>query len=141
MDDLLGKMIGECSKNFKKRMDFELEKKGIPTSYVYIIHYLEKNQNEVIVQSDICDFLSYKASSVSATLTNMENDGLISRTKDINDGRKLLISFTKKGIEKSKEIKELFIKIESEISDVFSKEDKDIFIGYINKMNSVLERR
>ena len=108
----LGMQINILSNLFRQAVAEEARQKGIPCSYFPIIRYLKMNEQKNITQSDICDFLHFKPSSISVTLQSMENEGLLTRFKSPDDNRKTYVKLSEKGQESDRKIRLSYSKIE-----------------------------
>ena len=65
-----------------------------------ILHILEKERS--IGQKDLQQMLKIKSGSVSEILTKLEKEGLIERSRDEADRRRVIITMTQKGREHAK---------------------------------------
>ncbi len=141
MNELIGFKINELAHKFRKAVREESERNGIPSSYFHVINCIGMIDENKINQKDISEFLKYKPSTISITLSNMENDGLIERVKDDNDNRNTLVKLTKKGEELSKKIKEIFMVIEDKLTNSLDKNELECFSKITVKLVETLERR
>ncbi len=135
----IGYRIKEVSKLFGETVKSKVIKSGMSVTQFQIIKFLDKNRNLEITQKDICDFLKMKASTISITLSNLENDKLIARKKSLNDNRKTIISLTDKGEEQSKKFKKLFKEVDSLMESAITDEELQIFNVILDKMIEVLK--
>ena len=117
----------------------DAEKSGINMTELWIIRYLADNRNIETTQKDICDLLKMKAPTISITLTNLENEGLILRNKSLKDSRKTIITLTDDGINKSIECKEIFLRINKALEESISKDDLNTFYKVLESFQKVLE--
>ena len=62
---------------FQNSVAEEAHKQGVSLTYFPIIRFLRVNAENNITQSDIANYLNFKAPSISKTLKNMEADGLL----------------------------------------------------------------
>ena len=64
-----------------------------------------------------------KAPTISLTLQEMEREGYIKRNKSSTDGRVSYICITEKGLNKNKQIQNLFKSVDRKIEDFLSEEE------------------
>ena len=122
-------------KNINKNIIKEVSSE---TNYRYIFMVLASNKNG-LTQSEICDLVHLKKSSVSELLQQMENEELIVRVKDEADNRKSIVKLTCKGKSLDKKIKEAFKKYELVMSDCLSTTEKENLKSYILRMKQALQ--
>ena len=75
--------------------------------------------------------MGMESTSLSRTLKTMENQGLIRREPNPNDGRGVLIKLTKEGLEKRSLSKEVVIQFNQSIEKVVSEKDLESFYKVI----------
>ena len=133
-----GYMFHEINKIFMENVKNETKMIGINPTYRYIFMVLASNKNG-LTQSEICDLVHLKKSSVSELLQQMENEELIVRVKDEADNRKSIVKLTCKGKSLDKKIKEAFKKYELVMSDCLSTAEKENLKSYILRMKQALQ--
>ena len=106
----------EVNKLFINNIKNESEMLGINPSYRYVFMALKNNENG-LSQSEICEIVHFKKSSISLLLQQMENEELISRHKSELDSRQTIVKLTEKGIALDEKIKNIFIKCEQKMID------------------------
>ena len=75
--------------------------------------------------------MGMESTSLSRTLKTMENQGLIRREPNPNDGRGVLIKLTKEGLEKRSLSKEVVIQFNQSIEKAVSEKDLESFYKVI----------
>jgi DNA-binding MarR family transcriptional regulator len=75
--------------------------------------------------------MGMESTSLSRTLKTMENQGLIRREPNPDDGRGVLIKLTKEGLEKRSLSKEVVIQFNQSIEKVVSEKDLESFYKVI----------
>ncbi len=83
----------------------DIAEKGIIHSFLErerILKIIDISEN--ISQRKLAQIISISPQSISETLTKLENDGYITRTKNQNDKRETLIFLTENGRQRLKEI-------------------------------------
>lgn len=140
MSKLFGYKIGQIAHGFKQAVRNECEKRGIPSSYFHILKCLGSHDGKVS-QSKIVEYAKFKKSTVSQTLSSMENEGLIVRVKDVDDARITYIELTKEGRKEALKIKDVFETIEGELNKSLTEDDMDKLNIVLDKLIVSLERR
>ena len=75
--------------------------------------------------------MGMESTSLSRTLKTMENQGLIRREPNPDDGRSVLIKLTKEGLEKRTLSKEVVIQFNQSIQEAVSEKDLESFYKVI----------
>jgi DNA-binding MarR family transcriptional regulator len=85
--------------------------------------------------------MGVESTSLSRTLKTMETKGLITREKNPNDGRSVLIHLTEFGIEMRKFSKYVVLSFNDAIKDNISEEDLNTFIKVTDKINELISEK
>jgi len=85
--------------------------------------------------------MGMESTSLSRTLKTMENQGLIRREPNPEDGRSVLIKLTKEGLEKRSLSKEVVIQFNQSIAEAVSEEDLKSFYKVIELILSKVQDR
>lgn len=104
-----------------------------------VILYLIKNKERDIFQRDIEEEFGIRRSSVSATLSNLEEKGYIKRSSVSQDARLKKITVTDKGEKIVEESMKIINEFEKELISQITKEELDIFYRVLNKLASVAD--
>ena len=131
-------LFHEINKMFINNVKTELEKIGINPTYRFIFHVLTNNSDGVN-QSEICKYTHLKAPSISLTLQQMENEGLIVKEKSKSDSRSTIVKLTSKGYQLDNKLKEIFKKYEDNIINSLTKEELGNLLVYIDKIKNSLK--
>lgn len=129
----IGVYLTLLGKHFKTSVHEECDKVNINGTYSSIIMVLSRNK-EGISQNMIAERSRLAGPTVSLTLRNMEQEGLIEKCVCSNDSRKVIVKLTKKGLEIDEKIGECFRKVEEQMEKDISKEEILQFKNIINKM-------
>lgn len=135
----IGYRLNESARLFNEVVKKQMTSRGISRTYFQILKYLESHNDEEITQKMICDFLMMKPSTISITLQGMENEGLIKRSKDQNDSRKMIIRLTDVGEQKSKEFKSIFKACDDILLSAISKEEESVLYEILDKLNMKMD--
>jgi DNA-binding MarR family transcriptional regulator len=82
--------------------------------------------------------MGVESTSLSRTLKTMETKGLITRKKNPNDGRSVLINLTEFGVEMREFSKYVVLSFNEAIKDNISEEDLNTFIKVTDKINELI---
>lgn len=133
----LGLQLREFSKLFKEIIRQETLRYGINVSYLYVLRILSQNPDG-LNQRSISTMLHLKAPTISITLQNMEQEGLLIRSKNSDDGRNVIVKLTDKGVEKNQEIRSIFQKVEASLLSALSAEEYLTFLSLLEKLKEKL---
>mgnify|MGYP003414935488 CR=1 FL=1 len=131
-------MFHEINKLFFENIKNETKMIGINPTYRFIFMVLSQNKDG-LTQSEICNLVHLKKSSVSELLQQMENEELIIREKSNLDNRKTIVKLTNKGKSLDNKIKSVFKKYELIMSSSLSDKEKENLISYINRLKNALK--
>ncbi|MDB4297431.1 MarR family transcriptional regulator [Flavobacteriaceae bacterium] len=82
--------------------------------------------------------MGIEPTSLSRTLKKMEENGLIYREKNPNDGRGVFIKLTDKGKEKREISKQIILTFDNKVRENLSQEQIDNFIEVTNVINELV---
>lgn len=114
----------------KNDLNNKLKPYDLTASQIIILKYLYDNKDNVVIQKDICEFLSLKHSTIISILKRLEKKELI--TKKTQYKSEILI--TDKGIKllESAKVKTGFV--ENRLLKGFSKEEKEELSDYLDRI-------
>lgn len=140
MNDTIS-LIKSIDRKIRKSMD--LDQKFFVDNKVtkvqsFIIGFLYKNEGE-IYQKDIEEHFKISKASASELLNSMEENELIIRETSPKDGRLKSIKLTERGKSVHIYVMERLSLIEEEMLKGLSKEEKEILISLLTKLNDRLE--
>jgi len=82
-----------------------------------------------------------EATSLSRTLKTMEEKGLITRKKNPDDGRSVLICLTKFGLEMRDFSKGVVFKFDSAVKENITKIKLEIFVDVLHSINDIVSNK
>lgn len=139
MDRRIGKDIHIVSNKICRKMDQLTGRFDCTHSQFTVILYLIKNRERDVFQRDIEEEFGIRRSSVSATLSNLEEKGYIKRSSVSQDARLKKITVTDKGEKIVEESMKNINEFEKELISQITKEELDIFYRVLNKLASVAD--
>lgn len=81
--------------------------------------------------------MGIEPTSLSRTLKNLEERGLIARKPNPEDGRSVLIILTEEGLKMRDVSKEVVLKFNEALSENISDDEMKVFLKVIQKINSI----
>lgn len=81
--------------------------------------------------------MGIEPTSLSRTLKNLEERGLIIRKPNPDDGRSVLIILTEDGLKMRDVSKEVVLSFYDALNEKISQEELDVFYGVLQKINSI----
>ncbi|WP_010522829.1 MarR family winged helix-turn-helix transcriptional regulator [Aquimarina agarivorans] len=85
--------------------------------------------------------MGMEATSLSRTLKTMEEKGLITRSKNPDDGRSVLIGLTDFGVEMREFSKEVVFKFDNAVKDAVPSDKLDTFIEVFHTINELISNK
>ncbi|VYT71834.1 MarR family transcriptional regulator [Clostridium tertium] len=135
----VGRQINKLSHKIKRRIGKVGLEHGISGMQVKILGFIYINSSKRdIFQKNIEEEFDIRRSSVTSVLNLMEKNELIKRCSVSEDARLKKIIITDKGIEVNKLVYKEIVKIEEIISNTLSKDELDIFICNLERLNKNL---
>ncbi|SEP59421.1 DNA-binding transcriptional regulator, MarR family [Virgibacillus subterraneus] len=111
---------------------------GITPPQMMILHYLYKNKERKV--SDISKHLNLAASTVSSILDRLERNELITRERNKDDKRVVLISLSNKAIEIKASLNMGISEFMEDMTQTASDEEVEKIINGLTLMKEVLNR-
>jgi len=101
----------------------------------FILFYVSKHQGDAI-PSEISNAMGISTARIAAALNNLENKGLITRTIDVNDRRRILIKLTDAGQEHVKQHHEMVMKITTRMLEYLGEDDAKELVRIMKKLSA-----
>ena len=141
MEKSIGFMLRKLSRYVKHNMFHRI---GDATNHqvthiqARVLCYLEwkQDEKEVVYQKNIEEFLSVSKSTASELISNLENNGYISRVKEENDGRLRKIILLEKGYETNKVIGKTIQDFEKKLQSKLTEDELENFFRIVDKLVS-----
>ena len=99
-----------------------LDSCGVPKEFGPFLMTIARNEGST--QSEIADKMNFTAATVSVTLQKMLDSGYISKSVDETDSRQIRIFLTKKGRNKSEEMRSIFKELEEKLVEPLTDSEK-----------------
>jgi DNA-binding MarR family transcriptional regulator len=122
----------------KKRADESIKELGLNAQQGKVIDYIYENPNNHIIQMDLADRFHLSRASITSMLQALEQKGLIERKIPANNERQKNIYVLPKAIELIEDFQDSFRKVEEEIVQVLTDEEKEVLKNMLIKINERL---
>ncbi|MNN62316.1 HTH-type transcriptional regulator MhqR [compost metagenome] len=119
----------------KKRADESIKELGLNAQQGKVIDYIYKNQDNHIIQKDLADRFHLRGASITSMLQGLEQKGFIERKIPANNERQKNIYVLPKAIELIEDFQDSFQRVEQEIVQVLSDEEKQVLKKLLIKIN------
>ena len=103
-----------------------------------IIYHLA--QQKGLNQKELVEKLNITPASVSSLVNQMESEGLLVKVQDEKDARKFSLSLTGKGQSMVSQVIDSWLKIQEEITEGFTDEEKATFLRLLKHVKQNLDR-
>lgn len=137
-DMSLSELLATVCRLAALRLRVCIEKIGIHPAQGRILVNLYGRDN--VPQWKIAEEMNASPAAVTSILQRMERDGWITRTRDQNDQRTVLISPSKKARALAEEAKSTFKLIDKEISSIYSQTERDILHDLLLRLHNNIEK-
>ncbi|WP_245527043.1 MarR family winged helix-turn-helix transcriptional regulator [Acidianus hospitalis] len=101
-------------------MQKEAEKRGLSYTEVSTLYFLKGGEKNV---SSLAEFVGVNKSTMVEILDTLENEGLITRSRDEKDRRVVLVKITQKGLEELENVRQGYKNL---IKDILSRSEGNI---------------
>jgi len=115
-----------------------LGKDRLGVSQDLVIYHIA--QQKGLNQKDLVEKLNITPASVSSLVNQMESEGLLVKVQDEKDARKFSLSLTGKGQSMVSQVIDSWLKIQEEITDGFTDEEKATFFYLLNHVKQNLDK-
>ncbi|MGO4699221.1 MarR family winged helix-turn-helix transcriptional regulator [Paenibacillus sp. 2TAB26] len=122
----------------KKKADESIKELGLNAQQGKIIGYIYENQETELIQRDLADRFHLRGASITGMLQGLEQRGFIERKIPVNNERQKNIYVLPKAIELIEDFNESFQKVEEEIVQALSEDEKQILKELLIKINERL---
>lgn len=141
MDRPIGYKINLASRLFNQVTNVLAQENGLNKTHFSIIHYLARRRNKEVTQKELCEFLHFKAPTISLTLHTLEAEGFLERTKSTIDSRNTIVKLTEKGFKKADETRAIFKETDKLIEDSLTKEELEMFNTCLDKVSAQMDMK
>ena len=87
--------------------------------------------------TQIGPLMGMESTSLSRSLSNLEDRGVITRERDLSDKRKSIIKLTEYGIESREIAKKAVLDFNNKVLEYFTKDEIDEFFKFLKKINEI----
>ena|SRR5882757_8774154 len=133
-----GYLTNWAARLFAKGMDRRLKEAGLSSGQLPLFFAL--GDGRALSQKALVEIVSIEQSTMAATLSRMERDGLIERTANPDDGRSALFKLTPVALKKVRVVEDAVATGNSEALSGLSKADQKAFLAMLRSVISSLEK-
>ncbi|MFS0838767.1 MarR family winged helix-turn-helix transcriptional regulator [Paenibacillus sp. 1P03SA] len=119
----------------KKKADESIKELGLSAQQGKIIDYIYRNQDNNLIQKDLADRFHLRGASITSMLQGLEKKGYIERKIPANNERQKNIYALPKAVELIEAFNDSFQKVEDEIVQTLSEEEKRTLKELLIKIN------
>lgn len=128
--------VNEVSYLYGELVCREISKIGMRYSYRHILKPLV--ENKTLTQLELVNLTGQKAPTISITLRNMENEGIVRREKNSTDRRETHVYITEKGKKMYKKVLSTLDKADKKMIENISESELEAFLNILDKMKANL---
>lgn len=128
--------LNEVSYLYGELVCRDMDRIGMRYSYRHILKPLM--ENKTLTQLELVKLTGQKAPTVSITLRNMENDGIVCREKNSTDRRETHVCITDKGKKMYKKVLSSLEKADKTMLNGISENELDALIDVLEKLKENL---
>ncbi|MGZ0041550.1 MarR family winged helix-turn-helix transcriptional regulator [Paenibacillus ottowii] len=122
----------------KKKADGSIKELGLTAQHGKIILYIYENQETGLIQRELADRFHLRGASITSVLQGLEQRGFIERKIPANNERQKNIYVLPKAVELIEEFNDSFQKVEDEIVQVLTEEEKQTLKELLTRINERL---
>lgn len=122
-----------------RELDRQLAPLGLSPGHMPVLLALE--DGAALTQKALAERAAVEQATMTATLTRMERDGLVSRRPNPEDGRSTLVALTPLALGKLAAVAEATAAVNALVLEQFSPEDRSQFFALITRIIAILESR
>lgn len=138
MEDTLSYLLRSVSIKHRHYSYNVLGKDRWGVSQDLIIYHLA--QQKGLNQKDLVEKLNITPASVSSLVNQMESEGLLVKVQDKKDARKFSLSLTEKGQSLVSQVIDSWLKLQKEITEGFTDEEKATFLRLLKQVEKNLDK-
>lgn len=138
----LGRWIHILSRQIKRRLDEAVSKFDVTSVQCAMIGFISnKGKKEDVFAKDIESNFNMRRATVAEVLSLMEKNDLIKREVSCEDGRLKKIILTKKSLKIKESFEKEIKKVEKELVDGITENERQELVRLINKMSENLKNK
>ncbi len=119
----------------KKKADESIRELGLNSQQGKMISYIYENQDQAIIQKDLADRFQLRGASITSMLQGLEKKGYIERKIPAHNERQKNIYALPKAVELIEAFHDSFQKVDEEIVEVLTEEEKQTLKELLVKIN------
>ena len=136
MENTISYLLRSVAMTYRHYAHNMLGKDRCGVSQDLIIYHLA--QQKGLNQKELVEKLNITPASVSSLVNQMESEGLLVKVQDEKDARKFSLSLTGKGQSMVSQVIDSWLKIQEEITEGFTNEEKATFLRLLKQVKQNL---
>jgi DNA-binding MarR family transcriptional regulator len=136
-DTSVGYLTNLAGRLLVRELERHLAPIGLSPGHMPVLLALE--DGAALTQKALADRAGVEQATMTATLTRMERDGLVSRRPNPGDGRSTLVALTPLALEKLPAVEAATATINALVLEQLTPEERGQFFGLIRRIIAVLE--
>lgn len=136
----IGRSIHILSRLIKRRIDEAVSKYNVTSVQCAVIEFISHKKGDVFAK-DIESNFNMRRATVAEVLSLMEKNDLIKREVSCEDGRLKKIILTKKSLKIKESFEKEIKKVEKELVDGITENERQELVRLINKMSENLKNK
>lgn len=130
----IGTLIGRAFRILKYDLQKEFQNLGYDLTLEQWVLLVILKHRDGISQHEISNIIKKEKTTITRLIDGLEKRNLIMRVQDKNDRRNNLIYLNKEGGKAETALTPIATKLNQKALNGFSEEEKEIFLGLLNKM-------
>lgn len=139
----LNDILVDTFKTITKIEEISIKRAGhdLSVSEVHILEAAAEDQGQGRTISDIAEDLRITLPSVTVAINKLVKKGYVSKVRDENDGRRVYVFLTDKGMQMDRVHRFFHKKLVSNIASGLTESEKESLYAAMQKMNGFFEKR
>ncbi len=139
----LNDILVDTFKTITKIEEISIKRAGhdLSVSEVHILEAAAEDQGQGRTISDIAEDLRITLPSVTVAINKLVKKGYVSKVRDENDGRRVYVFLTDKGMQMDRVHRFFHKKLVSNIASGLTESEKEALYAAMQKMNGFFEKR
>jgi DNA-binding MarR family transcriptional regulator len=133
-----GYLTNWAARLFARAIDRRLSALGVSSGQLPVFFALGGGQ--ALTQAELARLAAIEQPTMAATLNRMERDGLIARTPDAADRRRVLVSLTAKGMALTPQVAEAVEAVNAKALAGMGPDSRERYLGALQLVIQALER-
>lgn len=131
-------LIRDIGMKIRTMANDRLSELGLNTQQGQMIGYIFENQDKGVIQRELADHFNRKGATITSMLQGLEKNGYIKRIIPKDNERQKKIYLLKKGSDLVEEFNEIFMEVETRITQDLTEAESKTFLELLIKVKANL---